>query len=544
MFFLSAVSDGKLTSLTSFFSLEFFIVFLPVCLIGYAVTPAKWKKYFLLVISYVFYWLISGKLLLYLVGITGAVYGFSLWIDRIQQKQKAALKDLKKEEKKQAKQVYIKKQRRVILFAVIADIGLLLVLKYSAFFLGNINALLAFAKLSFRFSIPDFLMPLGISFFTLQALSYVVDVYHGLTKADRNFLRLALFIGFFPQIVEGPICRYNQTAEKLWSVKQIEYKNLTLGLQRFLYGMMKKMVIADRMDPFVESVFSKYDTYQGGIIALAAVCYTAQLYADFSGSMDAVIGIAQVFGVEMPENFERPFFSRTISEFWQRWHITLGAWFRDYIFYPVTTADKMKKLTSSARKKIGNHYGPLLAGSVALFCVWICNGLWHGSAWNYIFFGMYHFVLILIGSLISPLVKKTNQKLHINSDSLPYRLFQTVRTVFLVIIGELFFRAEGLRNGFAMCRAIVTDLKFDSFDRDLLLRSQLGYKDFVLTAAVIGIVFVVSLINEKGIRIRETIAKKNIVVRWTFWYALIMFIIIFGAYGIGYAPVDPLYAQF
>ena len=544
MFLLSAISDGKLTSLTSFFSLEFFAVFLPVCLIGYAVTPAKCKKYYLLVISYIFYWLISGPLLGYLVGITGAVYGFGLWIDRIQNRQKDALKGLKKEEKKQVKQVYIKKQRRVILFAVIADIGLLLVLKYTAFFLGNVNSLLDIAGIMFRVTIPKFVMPLGISFFTLQALSYVVDVYHGLAKADRNFLRLALFIGFFPQIVEGPICRYSQTADKLWNVRQIEYHNLTMGMQRFLYGMMKKVVIADRMDPFVSSVFSEHKTYQGGVIAIAAVCYTVQLYADFSGSMDAVTGISQILGVEMPENFERPFFSRTISEFWNRWHKTLGAWFRDYIFYPVTTADRMKKLTSSARKKIGNHYGPLLAGSIALFCVWSCNGLWHGSAWNYIFFGMYHFVLILIGSLISPLVKKTNQRFGINSESIAYKTFQMIRTTILVIIGELFFRAEGLRNGFSMFWKMLTDFSFTSFNRELLLKSSLGYKDFAITAVTLVIVFAVSVINEKGISVRDTLAKKNIVIRWAVLYALIMYIVIFGAYGFGYMPVDPLYAQF
>ena len=178
--------------------------------------------------------------------------------------------------------------------------------------------------------------------------------------------------------------------------------------------MMKKLVVADRLNSFVVLVFNDYGNCDGGVIALGAVLYTVQLYMDFSGSMDAVIGIAEIFGVPMPENFERPFFSRTISEFWKRWHITLGAWFRDYLFYPVTASDKMKKLTSSARKKIGNHYGPLLAGSVALFCVWLSNGLWHGSDWNFIFFGMYHFVLILLGNLIAPPVRWLNRKLHVN----------------------------------------------------------------------------------------------------------------------------------
>ena len=145
-----------------------------------------------------------------------------------------------------------------------------------------------------------------------------------------------------------------------------------------------------------------YFLYDGFVNALAMVCYTLQLYMDFSGTMDVVIGSAQIFGIKMPENFQRPFFSVTISEFWKRWHITLGTWFKDYIFYPVTMSKPMKHMTSKARKKLGNHYGPLIAGGVSLFCVWICNGIWHGAGWHYIFFGMYHFALILGGNMLEP----------------------------------------------------------------------------------------------------------------------------------------------
>lgn len=236
-----------------------------------------------------------------------------------------------------------------------------------------------------------------------------MDVQRGVTKADTNLLRLTLFISFFPQIVEGPICRYDQTAQQLWDAKPITYENLTLGLQRIAYGMMKKIIIADRLNPLVRNVFNNYTDFDGGVIALAAVCYTVQLYMDFSGSMDAVTGTAQILGVTMPENFRQPFFSKTISEFWKRWHITLRTWFKDYVFYPVVTLKPLEKLTSAARKRLGNHYGPLLASAVALFCVWFCNGLWHGAAWSYLFFGMYHFVLILGGNIIAPPVRPSTR---------------------------------------------------------------------------------------------------------------------------------------
>lgn len=535
---------GRFDTMTSYFAVIFLVAFLPICIIVYSIIPQKTKKYFLLFASMVFFWLVSGQLIVYLILTIMSVHYFGIWLDRIQGKRNAAVKAAPKEERKALKKVFLHQSRLVLLFAAVIHIGVLLVIKYSPFFTTNVNNLFALLNVPLQLDIPSYIMPIGISFFTLQAISYLFDVYRGLIKADDNIFRLALFMSFFPQIVEGPICRYGQTADQLWNVKQIEFENLKLGAQRILFGLMKKLVIADRLNPLIKEVFSNYSNYQGGIIAIAAVCYTIQLYMDFSGTMDAVMGIAQIFGVTMPENFQRPFFSKSISEFWQRWHITLGTWFKDYIFYPVTMSKPMKNLTSSARKKLGNHFGPLLAGSVALFCVWFCNGLWHGSAWNYIFFGMYHFALILAGNIISPAVTATNKKLHINADCFAYRTMQMVRTTILVIIGELFFRAEGLKDGLAMFGKMVTDFSFSTLDGTLMDKLKIDVQDIIIVAVALVIIFVISVLNEKGINIRLSLKKKNIVIRWGLLYALIMFIVIFGAYGKGYVPVDPIYANF
>lgn len=535
---------GRFDTMTSYFAVIFLVAFLPICIIVYSIIPQKTKKYFLLFASMVFFWLVSGQLIVYLILTIMSVHYFGIWLDRIQSKRNAAVKAAPKEERKALKKVFLHQSRLVLLFAAVIHIGVLLVIKYSPFFTTNVNNLFALLNVPLQLDIPSYIMPIGISFFTLQAISYLFDVYRGLIKADDNIFRLALFMSFFPQIVEGPICRYGQTADQLWNVKQIEFENLKLGAQRILFGLMKKLVIADRLNPLIKEVFSNYSNYQGGIIAIAAVCYTIQLYMDFSGTMDAVMGIAQIFGVTMPENFQRPFFSKSISEFWQRWHITLGTWFKDYIFYPVTMSKPMKNLTSSARKKLGNHFGPLLAGSVALFCVWFCNGLWHGSAWNYIFFGMYHFALILAGNIISPAVTATNKKLHINADCFAYRTMQMVRTTILVIIGELFFRAEGLKDGLAMFGKMVTDFSFSTLDSTLMDKLKIDVQDIIIVAVALVIIFVISVLNEKGINIRLSLKKKNIVIRWGLLYALIMFIVIFGAYGKGYVPVDPIYANF
>lgn len=539
MGFLHTLLNGHFSELTSFFSVYYLAAFLPAALVTYSLTPAKGKKYILLLGSLGFFFLISGRLLVFLLLSIVSAWGFGLWMAGIHRKRAAAVKAAEKPERKAIKQAYQTKCRWVLALAALVHIGSLLVLKYSGFFMENVNILLGA-----QFPVPRFALPIGISFYTLQAFSYLFDVYSGVQEADRNIFRVGLFLSFFPQIVEGPICRYGQTANQLWEVKAITYDNLTLGLQRILYGMMKKLVVADRLNAFVEAVFSDYAQQQGGIIALAAVCYTVQLYMDFSGAMDAVCGTAQIFGITMPENFRRPFFSKTISEFWSRWHISLGSWFKDYIFYPVTMSKPMKNLTSAARKRIGNYYGPLVAGSIALLCVWFSNGLWHGAAWSYIFFGMYHFALILSGNLMPPGAKWLHQRLKIQPDSKPYQLFQILRTCILVVIGELFFRAEGLGAGMAMFFRMVTDFRFAGIDGELLKSLSIDAKDFLIVGITLVIVFTVSLLKERDVQIRQTLGKKHIVIRWAVLYALIFYIIIFGAYGKGYVPVDPMYANF
>lgn len=204
----------------------------------------------------------------------------------------------------------------------------------------------------------------------------------------------------------------------------------------------------------------------------------------------------------------------------------------------------LKKLTSHARKHLGNHFGPLIAGSIALFLVWLANGLWHGSAWSYIFFGMYHFALILLGNMVSPAVKWINGKLHINSEWVGYRWFQIVRTSILVVIGELFFRAPGLKIGLAMFRKMVTDFHFTTLNVGTLSTLSLDQKDLFIVLVTVVIIFVISLLNEKKICIRDWLWSHNIALRWAALLAMILYTVIFGAYGVGYVPVDPMYANF
>ena len=528
----------------TYWNVFFLGLFLPLTIIIYNMVKQKNRWKVLLIASYIFFWSISGKLIIYLLFTTFAMHYLGLWITSIQNEKEEALKLIEKDKKKEIKQIYENKKRKIVIFAVLAQLGILIILKYSTFLGTNINTLLNMLNIPMQLKITNYLIPIGISFYTLQAISYIMDVYKGKIKADKNLGKLALYISFFPQIMEGPICRYSDTADQLWEGKKVTYESLTSGLKRILYGLMKKMVIADRLNPFVMNIFTYYSEVDGGVIALGMIFYTLQLYMDFSGTMDIALGIGEIFGVKMPENFKQPFFSKTISEFWTRWHITLGTFLRDYVYYPVSLTDKCKKLTTKLRKKIGNYYGPLITSTIALFCVWICNGIWHGSDWNYIFFGMYHFVLILIGRIIEPLVKKINAKLHINSNNPVYKGIQMIRTTILVFIGELFFRANSLKDGFAMFNEMCTKFSFNLIKDGTILKLGIDKYDFIIVAITSIIILVVSILNERKINIRESIATKNIVIRWTLYFALIIMIVIFGAYGIGYIPVNPIYAEF
>ena len=226
---------------------------------------------------------------------------------------------------------------------------------------------------------------------------------------------------------------------------------------------------------------------------------------------------------------------------WTRWHITLGVWFRDYIYYPLSLSGPLKKTTSACRKRLGNHFGPLVAGTMALFCVWFCNGLWHGAAWSYLFFGMYHFFFIMLANLTEPLTRKVLDALHIRRDKGWYRIFRILRTCCLVCVGELFFRANGLKAGLSMFRKMVTDFSIPA-PQDLAL--GLDRYDLLILVVAVLIVLMISILQEHGIPLRKKLAAVPVPLRWSIYYAALMAVILFGAYGIGYVPVEPMYAGF
>ena len=534
---------GTIT-ISTYFSIEYLAVILPATIFLYAILPLFARRLLLLSVSYLFFCAVSGSLIICLTLTTLSVYLLGILLAKIQESTDRKLNTVDTETKAAVKRRAAKNKKLVITAGVLLNIGALAVLKYSPFFIGIINDLMSSFGIASDIHGPSFLLPIGISFYTLQATGYLIDIYRGKISADKNFMRLSLFLSFFPIIMEGPICRYSETAEALWEAPRPTYRNFVLGTQRILYGVMKKLVVADRLNMFIVNVFSNEANYDGFVISVAAVCYTVQLYMDFSGTMDLAVGTGQIFGIRIPENFKRPFFSRSVAEFWKRWHISLGAWFRDYVFYPVSMSKAIVKLNIKARKRFGKHFGKLPSFTITLFCVWICNGLWHGAGWQYVFFGFYHFVLILAGNIIEPASVAITKKLHFSRDKLPFKTAQIIRTCVLVCGGELFFRASDLNIGFLMFKKIFSEFTLMTLNDGYFFELGADGYDYIIVAVVLVIVTVVGILNEKNISIREVAYNKGVLTSFSVTFALIIITVVFGAYGDGYTPVDPIYAAF
>ena len=529
----------------SYCSLVYVLLFLIPFLVLYRVVSPARKRYVLMAGNVLFFWWISGIRVLYMVGTAVVVYLAGFGIGMLQEKRNAALSRAEKEDRKKITEASRKKQRGLMLTALLFVLGLLLVLKYTGFAVEILDDILARVMPGTVLTPPVFLLPIGLSFYTLEAIAYLVDVYRETLKPETNFLRLFLFLGYFPKLMEGPISRYEPLANSLWEGGQMTREGLLRGSMRIFYGLFKKVMIADRLNPLLDHVFLHYMDYNNGVMNIVATLfYTIQLYCEFSGTMDVVLGSAEIMGISLTENFKQPFFSKNISEFWTRWHITLGTWFKDYIFYPLSLSKPLKNLTKNARKKLGNHYGPLLAGAIALLAVWFSNGLWHGAGWRYVFFGMYHFALILCGNLIEYPARALSEKIHLNRQSRPYQAFQIVRTFILVNIGEMFFRAHGLSAGIAMFKQMLTSISFDWITSGKIFTLGMDRLDFVVAAIAILLLLIVDIQKERGVDIRGKILEMPIPVRLAVCTAAVLLLVMFGAYGLNYQPVQPIYANF
>ena len=533
--------------MTSYFSLAMLGAFLPATMLAYQIVPRRARWVVLLAASYAFFWSISGKLLAFLLAATVAIWFAGLGLDRLIQARAAALK-APGAERRTVKRAYQRRMKGVLALGILVNIGMLFCFKYVPF-TARVLAPLATPLLApFGITWPEHVAgiaaPIGISFYTLQAVSYLVDVYRQRITADKNLGRLALFLAFFPQIMEGPICRYDQTAETLMAGNPITAEGLSTGSVRILWGLAKKYLVADRVNMLVKAVFASSGSYGGSITLLAGVLYTLQLYCDFSGTMDFVVGTGRIFGVALPENFRQPFFSRTASEFWQRWHITLGLWLRDYVFYPVSLSAPVKRAGHAARKLLGNHMGSVAASGIALFAVWFGNGLWHGAGGQYVLFGLYWFAAIWLGGFAEVLAQQWCPRLGIHRDGKVWRALQHVRTLGIVVVGEIIFRAPGGRAALELLAEAVRNPSVGSLFDGTVAKLGLPSADAICLVVALAALLVAGIMREKGAWSAERLWSASHLAPCLMCCALFFIVVIFGAYGAGYVPVDPMYASF
>ena len=519
-----------------------FIGFIAVVLLGYYLVPKKWQWPLLLVASYIFYWCADPMYLVFIGVTTVSTYFLSRWLEKVNATQKAYLAehkaDLSKEEKKAYKNTMKKKKWHILLLCLVFNLGILSVTKYTNFVITNINGFLSGEH---KLALVDMIVPMGISFYTFQTMSYIIDVYRDKQKVERNFFKLALFVSFFPQLVQGPISRFGDLSKTLYEPHKFECKTVAYGIMRILWGYFKKMVVADRLITGVTALIGSAE-YTGTYVFVAMLFYAFQLYCDFTGGIDITIGLAQAMGIKLAENFNLPYFSRNIKEYWNRWHITMGTWFTDYIFYPISVCKPMLKLSKWSREHLGPAIGKRVTVYLSSFAVWLTTGIWHGAAWNFIVWGLANWVVIMISQELEPLYEKFHNKFHFKGKAW-YTVFEVIRTILLMSAIRMFDCYRDVPMTFKMLGTMFTRFNLHILWDGSLLQLGLKSADYLLLAVCLVVILSVSLFKVKHGSVRDALYTKKPLFLGVM-VLLFVVILVFGAYGIGFNASQFIYNQF
>ena len=462
-----------------------FLFFITIISLLFFMVPAKIQWLYLLICSYYFYSFAGISGLLFLAGSTFITWCGAIGISKISNEKKGL--------------------RRFLFFTVLCLTLLVLIIpKY--------------------FAPEGFTIPLGISFYVFMSVSYLADVYLGKTEAEKNPFKYALFTGFYPLLSQGPICRYNTLSAEFEKKHVFSLENIGVGITRISYGYFKKLMIADKIGVLVTSVTDVSDVYNGAWFFLTLIAYTIQLYMDFSGGIDITIGTAKLIGITLPENFMQPLFSRSIGEFWRRWHITMGSWFRDYIYIP-----------------LGGNRVSKFRLIINLFVVWLATGIWHGKGLNYIVWGLCNFVILALSRIFDSPIKKFHEKTKLDKNPI-YIVFQIIRTYLLAACFFTLFCYPTLTAAFSGFTSMFTAGNWNIFVDGSLLTMGLGISDYIIIGAGLILVFFVSLIKE--------LKKEKLFIQFpfaikAFGVMLIIFsVLIFGSYGKGYDASAFIYNRF
>lgn len=518
-------------------SFTYLFIFLPLCWVAWAVLPQRYRPAALLGGSLVFYWMMAGTYTVWLLLAAALTWQLGRVLGRLQALQAATVPTLEPAARKAAKQQFTVLQKSAVAAGAAGLLGLLVWLKYLPFLVKSLNGVLALLPFGWQVTAPTLLQPVGLSFFTLMALSYLLDVRRGAAQPADHYWQVLLYLSFWPHVVEGPFDRWAQVSPTLLDPPKPNYHAFTFGVQRILWGMMKKLIIADRANMYVKAVFDNWTAYSGAAVVVATLLYTLQLYAEFSGCMDMVLGAAECFGVPLAENFRQPFFARSVSEFWRRWHITLGAWLREYLFQPVIVSKPMLRFGKWCRTRFGAALGRSLPVWAGLLLTWLAIGIWHGAGWLYVLYGLYYFFLQWLGEAAEPLLLRLCPKLPQWRARRGYALWQMTRTFVLVNFGMLLFRSNGTRAALDMLASLTRP-----YEGSLLIK--LDQQDLWVLVVGAVVLLAVDLLHERGVSIRQALARRPLPLRWAVYCGAMLTVMIFGAYGDNYDPAAFIYAQF
>ncbi|MFQ7281128.1 MAG: MBOAT family O-acyltransferase [Christensenellales bacterium] len=514
-----------------------FIGFLLLTLAAYYLVPGRFQWIVLLAASYSFYLYGGPAVIGYLLFTTVTTYSAGLWLGRLNTQQR----NLPLEQKHTGGATLKKRKQIVVALASIANFGLLYLVKYWNF---TVQAAATFSEGRIQLPKLGLLLPLGLSFYIFQSMGYVIDCYRGKYPPQKNIAKFALFVSFFPQMVQGPISRFDQLGNQLITPHPFDANHLKYGIQLALWGYLKKLIIADRAAVGVNAVFDAPTKYGGCITALAVGLYCIQLYCDFSGGIDITRGIAQMFGIDLIENFRRPIFATTLSEYWRRWHISLGTWMRDYLFYPLTLSKPFIRLGKFTRRKIGGRFGKIFPTSLATLIVYFVIGIWHGANFRYIAFGLWNGVLMTASLLLANPLNTLRQTLKISETSWGFRVFQTLRTMALVFVGRYITRAPRLLTALAMLHTTVTNPCLYQIRDGTILHLGLQMQDLIIVFTGTVLVFAVECFQERGKKIRKTLEQQNFLVQWLCILLPLVALLLFGILRGGYISSEFIYKQF
>ena len=496
-----------------FNSIEF-LIFFPIVVLIYFVIPKKIKHLWLLAASYYFYMCWNAKYAVLILSSTVITYASGLLIEKVKNSSYEA-----------AKQTVLKKWVVAGSFGI--NLGILFYFKYINFALSTLTSI--FVKINIQLNVPtfDIILPVGISFYTFQALSYTIDVYRDEIYAEKNFSRYALFVSFFPQLVAGPIERSKNLLKQLAVPKKFCFEDAREGLLLMLWGFFLKIVLADRIAIFVDTVYDSFSTYSGSYLVVATMLFAFQIYCDFAGYSTIAMGAAKILRITLMENFNAPYLSTSVADFWRKWHISLTSWFKDYLYIP---------LGGSRKGNIRKYINKMI--------VFLASGLWHGASFSFVAWGGLNGLYQIIGEILQPVRDELISVLHLNRESLGHKFIHVIGTFVLVDFSWIFFRAGTFKEALEIIKSIITVKNpWVLFDGSLY-KCGLDEKNFRLMLLGIVILILADLCKRKGIKIREVIAKQDYWLRWIYFALVISAILIFGIWGPDYNEANFIYFQF